>query len=79
MYCPPGSYKYSGLIPAHSRFTRMYGVTNCVAFQASHNLRYLNRCNTPRIKKEKSFQRIVLHLCSFEFIKSMINKALSLV
>ena len=34
MYCPPGSRKIMGLFPAHSRFTRMYGVTHGIAFQA---------------------------------------------
>ena len=36
-------------------------------------------CNTLGLKKEKSFQRIVLHLCSFKYIKDLINKILSLV
>ena len=31
-----------GIIPAHSRFTRMYGVTNGIAFQANPNLQNLN-------------------------------------
>ena len=33
----------------------------------------------PLDKKEKSFQRIVLHHCGFEYTKNLINKVLSLV
>ena len=43
MYCPPGSLKIMELVPAHPRFTRMYGVTNSIAFQAIFNLRNLNK------------------------------------
>ncbi len=39
MYCPPGNIKDYGIPPAHSRFTRMYGVTHSIAFQAIHNSR----------------------------------------
>ena len=39
MYCLPGSWKIVGLIPAHPRFTRMYGVTNRTVFQTVQNLR----------------------------------------
>ena len=39
MYCLPGSRKIEALIPAHPRFTRMYGVTNSIAFQAIQNSR----------------------------------------
>ena len=39
MYCLPGSWKIVGLIPAHLRFTRMYGVTNRTVFQTVQNLR----------------------------------------
>ena len=42
MYCLPGNIRIMGLIPAHPRFTRMYGVTNSVAFQAISNLRNLD-------------------------------------
>ena len=43
MYCPPGSIRILGFIPAHPRFTRMYGVTNSIAFQAIPNSRNLYR------------------------------------
>ena len=43
MYCPPGSSCFWDLIPAHPRFTRMYGVTNSIAFQAIIKLRNLNQ------------------------------------
>ena len=33
MYCLPGRGEISGLIPAHSRSTRMYGVTDSTVFQ----------------------------------------------
>ena len=36
-------------------------------------------CNTLGLKNEKSFQRIVLHHCSFECIKILTNNILSLV
>ena len=38
MYCPPGSRLIMGLYPAHPRFTRMYGATNSIAFQAISNI-----------------------------------------
>ena len=42
MYCPPGSIRIMGLIPAHPRFTRMYGVTSSTVFQTVQKLRNLN-------------------------------------
>ena len=42
MYCPPGSRRIMDSIPAHPRLTRMYGVTNSIAFQAIPNSRNLN-------------------------------------
>ncbi len=37
-----------GIIPAYPRFTRMYGVTNSFAFQASLNLQNLNNLTFQR-------------------------------
>ena len=39
----------------------------------------VSRCKTLGLKKEKSFQHIVLHLCCFEYIKGLIDRILSLV
>ena len=43
MYCPPGSIKDYGLIPAHPRCTRMYGVTHSTVFQIVRDLRNLSK------------------------------------
>jgi len=42
MYCLPGSIERDIVIPAHPRYTRMYGVTNSIAFQALLHFRKLN-------------------------------------
>ncbi len=41
MYCLPGSIERDIVIPAHPRHTRMYGVTNSIAFQALLHFRKL--------------------------------------
>jgi hypothetical protein len=56
MYCPPGREGLWTLFPAHPRFTRMYGVTHSIAFQAILYIQNINQLGqAPHLPKKHIF------------------------